>query len=431
MLYKVKVIEKEEFSINMNKRLLILLPAMALMLGACGESTDPTTSTSTSSSTDTSSASSSSSSSSEGTPAADYGTQEAPLTVAQFLSNVDRLVEKTSGTFSSFPFYVAGISDGSAAFSSTYSTYDTIYLKDALTDSKSAKVQRSSRGEGIDADSIYKGDTLAIKGYAEYYGTSYSIFPDQSLTSGGEVVINSLTRGTSSFSASGDDHVSITETLESSYVNGTVLSLHVTLSAGFKVSEFKVNGSGILAESDGSYKVIVGGPTVVTVSSVDASIVEKDLPAGTYDVVVQCQSTVSNTGLTSADSTANVITKLAVVADSGANVYKKLLLTFSDGCKDQPNYGEFSIGKGKSLTISSPTGKISQLYVDAYKGINTAIYAGTTSVGTDLTFTQDSTVTTKDHVAGSYAVDDASAYILCGTTYAQSYFSLKITIVVA
>lgn len=430
MLYKV--IEKEEFSINMNKRLLILLPAMALMLGACGESTDPTTSTSTSSSTDTSSTSSSSSSSSEGPSAADYGTQEAPLTVAQFLSNVDRLVAKTSGTFSSFPFYVAGISDGSAAFSSTYSTYDTIYLKDALTDSKSAKVQRSSRGEGIDADSIYKGDTLAIKGYAEYYGTSYSIFPDQSLTSGGEVVINSLTRGTSSFSASGDDHVSITETLESSYVNGTVLSLHVTLSAGFKVSEFKVNGSGISAESDGSYKVIVGGPTVVTVSSVDASIVEKDLPAGTYDVVVQCQSaTVSNTGLTSADSTANVITKLAVVADSGANVYKKLLLTFSDGCKDQPNYGEFSIGKGKSLTISSPTGKISQLYVDAYKGINTAIYAGTTSVGTDLTFTQDSTVTTKDHVAGSYAVDDASAYILCGTTYAQSYFSLKITIVVA
>jgi hypothetical protein len=430
MLYKV--IEKEEFSINMNKRLLILLPAMALMLGACGESTDPTTSTSTSSSTDTSSTSSSSSSSSEGPSAADYGTQEAPLTVAQFLSNVDRLVAKTSGTFSSSPFYVAGISDGSAAFSSTYSTYDTIYLKDALTDSKYAKVQRSSRGEGIDADSIYKGDTLAIKGYAEYYDKSYSIFPDQSLTSGGEVVINSLTRGTSSFSASGDDHVSITETLESSYVNGTVLSLHVTLSAGFNVSEFKVNGSGISAESDGSYKVIVGGPTVVTVSSVDASIVEKDLPAGTYDVVVQCQSaTVSNTGLTSADSTANVITKLAVVADSGANVYKKLLLTFSDGCKDQPKYGEFSIGKGKSLTISSPTGKISQLYVDAYKGINAAIYAGTTSVGADLTFTQDSTVTTKDHVAGSYAVDDASAYILCGTANVQSYFSLKITIVVA
>src|SRR5574344_1258932 len=332
-----KVIETKEFSINMNKRLLILLPAMALMLGACGESTDPTTSTSTSSSTDTSSTSSSSSTSSEGPSAADYGTQEAPLTVAQFLSNVDRLVEKTKGTFSSFPFYVAGISDGSAAFSSTYSTYDTIYLKDALTDSQYAKVQRSSRGEGIDADSIYKGDTLAIKGYAEYYDKSYSIFPDQSLTSGGEVVINSLTRGTSSFSASGDDHVFITENLESSYVNGTVLSLHVTLSAGFKVSEFKVNGSGISAESDGSYKVIVGGPTVVTVSSVDASIVEKDLPAGTYDVVVQCQSaTVSNTGLTSADSTANVITKLAVVADSGANVYKKLLLTFSDGCKDQP-----------------------------------------------------------------------------------------------
>ena len=124
----------------MNKKLLILLPAAALLLAGCNNSSEPSTSTSEPSTSTTVSEDMSK-----------YGNKENPLTIAQFLANVDELVGKNDGEFSKHPFYILGKADAKALWASgSYQQFDTFYLKDNVTDSKGAKVQRTVAGTGVE-----------------------------------------------------------------------------------------------------------------------------------------------------------------------------------------------------------------------------------------------------------------------------------------
>ena len=157
--------------------------AAALLLAGCNNSSEPSTSTSEPSTSTTVSEDMSK-----------YGNKENPLTIAQFLANVDELVGKNDGEFSKHPFYILGKADAKALWASgSYQQFDTFYLKDNVTDSKGAKVQRTVAGTGVEKAPIYRNDTVLVTGYAEYYSGGYSIFPYGS----GDAQVLSVTRGKS------------------------------------------------------------------------------------------------------------------------------------------------------------------------------------------------------------------------------------------
>ena len=159
----------------MNKKLFVLLPAV-LLLAACGGNTTSTTSGSTggTETTDTGSTGSTTgtTTTSEEEPSI-YGTAEAPITVAEYLAVVGTVTEAVNGTYSPEPFYIKGIADSNSALGSTWAN---IFLKDALTDTKSCKVQKALNGTGVTATEIGKNDTIVVKGYGEYYNGSYALY---------------------------------------------------------------------------------------------------------------------------------------------------------------------------------------------------------------------------------------------------------------
>ncbi|MCQ2792837.1 MAG: hypothetical protein MJ221_00240 [Bacilli bacterium] len=405
----------------MNKKLFVLLPAAALLLAGCNGNNS-------SGSTTTSSSSSSTTSQPIGPSAEDYGTAEAPLTIAKFLANVDRLVEKVDEVFSDFPFYVKGLSDGNALWDSGYSQFNTFYLKDSLSDSKGAKVQRSVPGAGVASEPIGKGDTIALVGYAEYYNGGYSFFPNANVEEGGSVTVSSVTRAQSTLTVNkAAEHVSVVSptSFAEKYVNGTVIPVELSVDSGWLV-EVKVNGVAIQPGTDGKYSVTVLGPTTLDIE-VEIDAVREDLPAGNYQLVIT--NTNSGLGESSAGAVA-VNKKYSLKADEDPHYYKRLEAKYSNKCYNQSNYGEWTIGKGGNVLFATPCGKITTVVAEFYKSQSGDFYANEMASGEKLKGVPGTA--TGDHVPYTFTVNNDKLFIdvQTGAAYTQSFYSLTINIVV-
>ncbi len=397
----------------MNKKLFVLLPAAMMILTACGGGN-----TSSSSSASSSSSSSSASSSTSTVPVdTDYGTAEAPLSVAQFLANVDRLVEKTDETFSAKPFFVTGYANNNAVMGKSY--LGAIYLKDALTDENSVKVTKSVLGESGVAD-VGTGDKLVISGYAEYYKSGYSIYGDSGDEAHPNPQILSSVRGTSAVSTSADAHCSITSVVPTSAANGSSIDLTVSVDTGYKIDSVVCNGEAVAVGTGGAYSCYVLGETTITVKSI-LDVEPIDVPYGSYTVTLNN----NNSGLSasSGDNTASV----AIAADTETVIYKKLSVAYT-ASYNQDSYSEVTINKGGSMVISTPSGVIKSIKADWYKSQSCDVRAGSAS-GDKITGTS-STMTGSQGVVKEYAIDNAVAHlsVASSSSYTQSFYNIEVAI---
>ena len=397
----------------MNKKLLILLPAAALLLAGCNNSSEPSTSTSEPPTSTT-----------VPEDMSKYGNQENPLTIAQFLANVDELVGKNDGEFSKHPFYILGKADAKALWASgSYQQFDTFYLKDNVTDSKGAKVQRTVAGTGVEKAPIYRNDTVLVTGYAEYYANGYSIFPYGS----GDAQVLSVTRGKSTVTVTTDAHCSV-DLATGTKTNGEILNVTATVDSGYKVHKFMVNNVEVKPNTSSVYSFTVEGPTEVVVTTIDASIVEEALPAGTYTYVLQK----SNSGLPTGASSSATVVEHTIKEETG-KLYSPLVATATEGVYNEATYNEFTLLKGKSLKLSINGAKITNVTLDAYKSVGSFVYNGdkvdatkkVSPVAGTPTANQDSTVF-------SYATNDSTVLIDCPSdaSYKQSFYTITLTIVV-
>ncbi len=250
----------------MNKKSLILLPALMMILASCGGSTSDASSEEKPSSETPSSAESSSgdSTTSVDPSVVNYGTAENPLTVASFNTEVAKLGLDETTNMSTEHFYVKGLAKTVPSFNSTYSSYMF-----TLSDSKEAdgiKVTGAKLDTGVEEP--YQNDTVVVCGLAELYQEAYCIY----YTDTDSPAIKSVTRGTSTVTKT-IEHGTITG-LEDSYANGATATFTVTPESGYKVSLVKA-GDATLTEAEGTYSFVVKGDTAVVVTLVDESSTEK------------------------------------------------------------------------------------------------------------------------------------------------------------
>lgn len=362
------------------------------------------------------------------TPAkGDYGTADNPLTVAEWKVKVAELVPAEAEAFSEHPFYVVGIPDKNAAFpSGTYQQFDTFFLHDDVTDTESCKVQRAKKGESFDGgNKLYKNDTVVVRGYAEYYSGSYSLFPFDSDEEEGDVNVLSRTLGASPVTVEGCEHATFTP-LAATAQNGSTLQLTAAADTGW-VLTVKVNNAEVTKVGD-TYPINVEGDTAV-VLSVTPDIVPEDLPAGTYDL----QITLTNNGLTDDALASDTTVNVPVIADTATKVYKKLTLAWPAGAKNKSNYSEFELPKDKKLVVTTPTGNITKLTADMYKSFDANVYAGSSESATEVSVDKGSV--SSNHMPVTSANFSSTAMTIKAQTgsgkYAPNFYSFTVKIVVA
>lgn len=402
----------------MNKKLFILLPAVMLMLTGCG---DNSSSESTGSTSESTTATTTTTTTIEtGGDVAIYGSKDAPLTVAQFLENVDKNVEKVNEAFSDYEFYIKGYVKAKATWNDSYSQFNTFNLVDNMSDKKSAKIQRAKDGVGVTAGTtLGAGDQVVVRGYAEYFNGGYSIFPGEK-----DPKVSNLVRGTSKVTLNVGEHVKVNEDIKSSYTNGSEVTFTVTADSGYLPVV-----TGATKVSDTSFKFDVYEDTTITVKG-SLDVAASDLPAGTYSVKMDSY----NCGLTTTSTSSSAVTELTAKAEEADKKYKGISFTFSKGCNVHASYAnEFVVGKGSSLKISAPNGKISSIVLELYKSHNSKVYAASSASGTQLTGTKTTATSGgTDAQAYSYDINNADAFIdvPSGASYAETFYHIIVNVVV-
>lgn len=191
-----------------------------------------------------------------------FGTAEAPLTVAQAKAAYADLAEKaelTKGAITPIPVFVKGTVEAAADmfYNNTYhGKWNVVTGEDKIY------VVNSNNN----TPKVYVGDEMVITGYLsddatnglELIKNSANVYPK---------VIQLLQAGTSTITVGAHEHATVQLSAESG-LNGSEFTFTVTPDESYKVDAVKVNGTAITAETDGSYKSTVQGATTVTVETV-------------------------------------------------------------------------------------------------------------------------------------------------------------------
>lgn len=412
----------------MNKKLFILLGATLLLASCSGNGGSTTSGTSTPTTTG-------SSTTTGPKPGVNYGTAEAPLTVAQFQEEVEKDIGGIESTYSSARFYVKGINRTSIKygtvknFSDTVKVYDSMHLFDGekVGTEEGLPVFRCIRASGstITTESIFDGDEVVIHAYGEFYDGRYTLYPSNG---GGAMDCEMLSYkvGSSKITFNSPEHCTVTG-IEESYVNGTNAEITVTPESGYSVRNVFYKGVPV-AETSGKYLLPVDGKAECNIVVVPNTLVEEDLPAGTYTLTV----TKANSGLpldTASSSALDVSYYLA--EETSEHIYKPLVFKWSAGSGfNTAKYDEFTLKKGKTMTISAPNGKITDVSNDYYSSESAKVYAGASTAGTLLTGTDGGKEGT--HAIKNYVVNDKDMTYSVGSSasYTQSWYKLTLTVVV-
>ena len=369
--------------------------------------------------------------------AATYGTEEAPLTVAQLQTNVAKVVQAEEGYFSCFQFHVKAKMDNNSSLDVTHGTWNTFYLKDTVgAQGNGFKVQRATSETLSLGDMICQGDEVQMSGYAEYYAGGYSFFPKDDIAPS----IYKCNRGSSTFqieTPTADITYSIEgeSEIKSSYPNMTKLVLTATTSKpGFGVI-VKNNGAVVKANGEGKFEIYIKGNTKLTLKS-DWAGDRIDLPVGSHDFAL----TPENSELTKQAGTGDTTIDYSVVADDegASKYYKRLHGKYNKYCYNNPTYAnELMFEKGKGVALfTTDSGKITKVQIDYYSGENASVFLGESQASTDKVSSTENTTAPKTDSNFSKVYDytletpSASITIAAGSSYACNFYKITFTIVV-
>lgn len=238
----------------MNKK-LFLLPVLVLLLAGCGKKTASSSSQPSSEqpSSEPSSGDTSSSSSEEETT--NYGTVDAPITVAEALAICEDELEE-SGDWTKSELVVKGLVVNSPTNKETFS--QQIKIADSV-DGTQLLVYSMNHDAG---KAPYKNDELTVKGWVTLYGSTIEF--SNSADAGKDYPVEvALTRKESSITYTAlDDTITFDATNPTKGTNAATFDFKVSGTEG-KNLVVKVNGTEVEA-AEGKYTGTVVGETVVT-----------------------------------------------------------------------------------------------------------------------------------------------------------------------
>lgn len=369
-----------------------------------------------------------------------YGTEESPLTVAQLIANVPSAVPQVEAEFSYYVFHVEAYVVRNTAFNSSYSTWDTFYIKDSLTtqdatsdlrkDALAFKVQRAASDQLALGDTLCRGDKVLLSGFAEYFSGVYSLFPKND----SNPEIKKCTRGTGNVTVTKSSS-DITYSFESGelnnpYDNMTKLVMTATTSKGENYEVFaKVNGANISKNNQGKYDIYVKGDTSIVLTT-EWTGPRSNVPAGTYTV----SFTPANTGLSTMDAKMSITTYYALKADTDSDHYKRAYAVFGEGVYNNPNYDNEVYVNG-AILFGTEVGKITEVKVDYYASEGGRVYNGDSQASGNKVngeVTQDSSIGGNLGVVYKYTLgsDQTQFTLAAGTSY-FNFYKVKFTVVVS
>ncbi len=321
----------------------MLLPFLAISLAGCGG--------------DSSSSSSEESTSKTSIPPAvevDYGSAEAPLTVAKFNEEAAKL-GLGEGDFSDEHFFVRGFIQSAPSLKSS-KAYNIFKLVDNKTDTSYINVGGATLSDGI--TDIYQNDTVVIEGLGEYYNGYYSLF---NRSKSGDIpadnpTILSVSRGTSTVKSDVDATKVTISGLQESYTNGETATFTVTCAEGLRVNNVSADLNGTLTESEGTYSFVVKGDTTISVSTIDSSIVTKDVTFD-FEVISQNNKLDKETGTDGQIHSFISDPSDGVTIDTRyAYLYSKTLMLFNTTAGDNIVASSTTLGKIYSIVVTIGNG---------------------------------------------------------------------------
>ncbi len=195
--------------------------------------------------------------------AVNYGTLEAPLSVADALTLIGNLDDNG---YSPEVLFVKGVvSEVTYKYSGTNMSFK-------MTDKGS---DAALMGYKVVADSDGKvpmqNDEIILTGYAQKYVKDNNSTPEIAPHNNVDPVAASITRGTSAVTLGDHEHATVAGLPESgTAVNGTEISFTVAADDGYAISSVKA-GTETLTANEGVYKFTVSGNAAITVSAVSTS----------------------------------------------------------------------------------------------------------------------------------------------------------------
>ena len=190
-----------------------------------------------------------------------YGTLEAPLSVADLLGDDGTLCAQTNGSFSAQKVVVKGLLI-SAEYSDKYGTWTLV-----LADSKDGGTIKAT-GLHLKAEvaaTIAANDTVIVEHYLEYYNGGYSLYYKKidNVYDYGDV-LSRVTIGTSVLTVEENEHATVTGLAES-YKNDETATFTVTPAEGYEIVSVSVYGKDANVGEGGTYTVKVAGDGVIKV----------------------------------------------------------------------------------------------------------------------------------------------------------------------
>lgn len=263
----------------MNKKSLILLPALMMILASCNNNSSSTTTTSKGDNSSTSETSNGDSTTSEQTPiGVNYGTLENPLSVSEFATEVGKLGLE-NGEYSDALFFVTGYAKTTVEVKDD-GTFNATRIGEEVSTSinDSLTIGYFKAAETVTETFVCTNDKIIIEGYAERYNDKNTIFAKTLEDESKSIpVLHKVTRGTAKVTKS-IDNGTISADLKESYTNGETATFTVEANEGYSIDSVKVYDKTLEADkTTGKYSFVVKGDVTVEVKTKSTADTSKTL----------------------------------------------------------------------------------------------------------------------------------------------------------
>ena len=262
----------------MNKKSLILLPALMMILASCNNNSSTTT-TSKGDNSSTSETSKGDSTTSEQTPiGVNYGTVESPLSVSEFATEVGKLGLEND-EYSDAPFFVTGYVKSTVEVKDD-GTFNATRIGEEVSTSAddSITIGYFKAAETVSETFVCANDKIIIEGYVEKYNGKNTIYAKTLEDESKSIpILHKVTRGTATVTKS-IENGTIGDDLKASYTNGETATFTVTADDDYVVETVKAYGVTLEAdETTGKYSFVVKGDVTVEVKTKSTADTSKTL----------------------------------------------------------------------------------------------------------------------------------------------------------
>lgn len=200
----------------------------------------------------------------EGHSTSKYGTEEAPLSVAQTLALADEELP-TAGNVTAEIVYTRGkVKSIGPTKSSTY--LSEVYITDVNDSSKEIMIYSLNTNSGVAVP--VQNDIISIHGYIKNYDGTIEFASNKVDGSDVYVYTYANVRGTSTITLVNDGNATVTG-LSATATNGSEVSFTVTAPADKDIGQVLLGDKPLTKGDDDHYKFTVAGNATVTVEVVD------------------------------------------------------------------------------------------------------------------------------------------------------------------